>query len=78
MGFGDAKLAAVLGAMLGPENIIVALAVAIFAGAVFGIIGKILGGSRKIPFGPYLALGGFVALFVGTLLKSWYLGMLGV
>ncbi len=78
MGFGDAKLAAVLGAMLGPENVIVALIIAIFAGAIFGIIGKFLGGSRKIPFGPYLAFGGIVALFVGTLLKRWYLGMLGI
>ncbi len=78
MGFGDVKLAAVLGVMLGPENIIVALIVAIFAGAIFGIIGKFLGGGRKIPFGPYLAFGGLVALFVGTLLKNWYLGMLGI
>ena len=78
MGFGDVKLAAVLGAMLGPENIMVALIIAIFAGAILGLIGKLLGGDRKIPFGPYLAFGGLVALFVGTALKSWYLGMLGI
>ncbi len=78
MGFGDAKLAAVLGAMLGPENVIVALVIAIFAGAIFGIIGKFFGGNRKIPFGPYLAFGGIVTLFVGTPLKQWYLGVLGV
>ena len=77
MGFGDAKLAAVLGAMLGPENVIVALVIAIFAGAILGIVGKFFGGDRKIPFGPYLALGGIVALFVGTPLKEWYLGVLG-
>lgn len=78
MGFGDAKLAAVLGAMLGLENILVALIIAIFAGAILGIIGKFFGGSRKIPFGPYLAFGGLVALFIGSALKQWYFEMIGL
>ena len=77
MGFGDVKLAAVLGAMLGPANILVALIVAIFAGAIFGVIGKLLGGSRTIPFGPYLAVGGLVALFFGVELREWYLSLIG-
>jgi leader peptidase (prepilin peptidase)/N-methyltransferase len=70
MGMGDVKLALLLGAMLGK-----AVATAILVGAVgAGVVGVALllvyGGSarkRAIAFGPYLALGGVVALFAGDL-----------
>lgn len=78
MGFGDAKLAAVLGAMLGWESFLVALLVAIVLGAVVGVAGRALGGERQIPFGPYLVAGAVVALFYGSALVTWYTGLLGI
>jgi leader peptidase (prepilin peptidase) / N-methyltransferase len=78
MGFGDVKLAAVLGAILGWQNLLVALLLAFVIGAIGGVIGRLSGGSRMVPFGPYLAVGGMLALFVGQPLIGWYLGMLGV
>ena len=78
MGFGDVKLAAVLGVMLGWQNLLVALLLSFFIGAVGGLILRAFGGGRVVPFGPYLALGGFIALFYGDALLGWYLGMLGL
>ena len=78
MGFGDVKLAGVLGAMLGAQNLLVALLLAFLFGAVGGLIGKALGRGRVVPFGPYLVAGAWVALFYGTPLVTWYLGTLGL
>ena len=78
MGFGDVKLAGVLGAMLGAQNLLVALLLAFIFGAVGGLLGKALGRGRVVPFGPYLVLGALAALFYGTPLVTWYLGLLGV
>lgn len=78
MGFGDVKLAAILGALLGWQNMLVGLLLAFIIGAVGGVIGRLLGGDRVIPFGPPLALGGLIALFVGPAILDWYLGLLGI
>ena len=78
MGFGDVKLAAVLGVMLGWQNLLVALLLSFFVGAIGGLTLKAFGGGRVVPFGPYLAIGGLIALFYGDALLGWYLGMLGV
>jgi leader peptidase (prepilin peptidase) / N-methyltransferase len=78
MGFGDVKLAAVLGVFLGWKLMLVALLLSFVIGAVGGVIGRLAGGSRMVPFGPYLAIGGLLALFVGQPLITWYLGMLGI
>ncbi len=78
MGFGDVKLAGVLGATLGAQNLLLALLLAFLSGAVGGLIGKALGQGRVVPFGPYLVLGAMAALVYGTPLVSWYLGLLGV
>ncbi|MGL4608487.1 MAG: prepilin peptidase [Trueperaceae bacterium] len=78
MGFGDVKLAAVLGAFLGWQLMLVGLLFAFVIGAVGGVLGRMAGGSRMVPFGPYLAIGGILALFVGQSLIQWYLGMLGL
>lgn len=76
MGFGDAKLAAVLGAMLGWQALLVGLFFAVTLGALGGIVGRALGGDRVIPFGPYLAAGALLSLVVGDALIGWYLGLL--
>jgi leader peptidase (prepilin peptidase)/N-methyltransferase len=76
MGMGDVKLAALMGLFLG-SAVAAALLVGIAVGAVVGV-GLMLRygpGARKqaIPFGPFLALGGVVALLAGDQMLDWYL-----
>ena len=78
MGFGDVKLAALLGAVLGWERLLVALFAAVLVGAIVGVAQRALGGTRVVPFGPFLAFGGVLALFLGDLVLDAYLGALGV
>lgn len=77
MGFGDVKLAAVLGALLGWQAFLVGLLLAVVAGALGGVVVRLSGGDRVVPFGPALVLGGVLALFFGHAILAWYLGMLG-
>lgn len=77
MGMGDVKLAAVLGLFLGRE-VGVALFVGVLAGTVVGasIIarsGVARGRKTAVPFGPFLAFGGIVALLAGPAIIHWYL-----
>lgn len=77
MGMGDVKLAGVLGLFLG-RSVAVAILVAVLAGSVAGGLvmarrGVKEGRKTGIPFGPFLALGGVVALLVGPQLVHWYL-----
>lgn len=78
MGFGDVKLALPLGGMLGWEAFLVSLLLAVLLGAVVGVTQRLLGGSRYVPFGPFMVVGGFAALLVADPLITWYLGLLGV
>jgi leader peptidase (prepilin peptidase) / N-methyltransferase len=78
MGFGDVKLAGVLGAMLGWEGFLVGLLYAVVLGAVVGVAARALGGSRFVPFGPFLVIGAFLALASADALLGWYLGILGL
>lgn len=75
MGFGDFKLLAALGAWLGWKMILPVVLAASFAGALIGIAMIVFAGrdrAKPMPFGPWLALGGLVALFWGdTLLQLW-------
>lgn len=69
MGFGDVKFAFLMGLVLGFPNIIVSLYIAFLTGAVVGCIlivwkRKRLKGT-SIPFGPFLVLGTFSAIFWG-------------
>jgi leader peptidase (prepilin peptidase)/N-methyltransferase len=76
MGLGDVKLAAVMGLFLG-RNVAPAILVALLAGSLVGVtlIAREGAAARKraIPFGPFLAIGGVVALLVGDQLVGWYL-----
>jgi leader peptidase (prepilin peptidase)/N-methyltransferase len=77
MGGGDLKLGAMLGAFLGWQALLVALFVAVMLGGVSAVALLVAGRvARKdaIPFGPFLAIGGAVALFWGDAILAWYLG----
>jgi leader peptidase (prepilin peptidase)/N-methyltransferase len=76
MGMGDVKLALLLGVVLG-RAVSVALMIGMLSALVPSIVliakyGK-AGRKMTIPFGPFLALGGVVALFVGSPILDWYL-----
>ena len=79
MGFGDVKLAFFMGFFLGWPNILVALFSAFFIGAIIGI-GLIILGKKtlksQIPFGPFLVVGTFIALFWGQNLINWYINLI--
>jgi leader peptidase (prepilin peptidase)/N-methyltransferase len=81
MGMGDVKLAALIGLVLGSlglSYVAVAAAAAVLMGAVGGVGLMILTSrSRKdaIPFGPYLAFGAAVAVFLAPQLSAAYLGL---
>jgi leader peptidase (prepilin peptidase)/N-methyltransferase len=78
MGYGDVVLAGFLGVWLGFTSLLVAVFVAVFAGAIIGLIMRRLGGGNQIPFGPYLAIGGLIAFFYGAAIVQWYLGFIGL
>jgi leader peptidase (prepilin peptidase) / N-methyltransferase len=79
MGMGDVKLALLLGSMLG-RTAPVALMIGMIAALVPSIVLLVRHGSAarkmRIPFGPFLALGGVIALFAGNVLLDAYLGLL--
>ena len=75
MGFGDVKLAFVLGVWLGLEQSLLCLLLAFIFGGVVGVSLLLTGiKSRKdaIPFGPYLCVSGWVSLLCGKELLAWY------
>ncbi|MEK9135255.1 MAG: prepilin peptidase [Patescibacteria group bacterium] len=78
MGIGDIKLAFLMGLFLGWPNIIVALFLAIFLGAIMGI-GLIISGKKtlksEVPFGPFLTIGAFSALFWGEKIINFYFNL---
>ena len=76
MGMGDVKLAGVLGLYLG-RAVGPALFIALIAGVVVGVAviarkGAKEGRKTAVPFGPFLALGGMVAFFVGESIANSY------
>ena len=76
MGFGDFKLLAAIGAWLGWQMLPVTLLLSSVVGAAIGVAMIVLVKHDRrvpIPFGPYLAGGGLVALFFGAHLTQAYL-----
>ena len=81
MGYGDFKLFAALGAWLGWQMLLPIILLAAFTGAVIGILMIALRGRDRnipIPFGPYLAAAGWIALLWGDDIVSSYLHFAGV
>lgn len=84
MGFGDVKLAAVVGLYLGwlgwPQFVVGAFA-AFFLGGVFAIVLLLLrrtGRRHGIPFGPWMLGGAWIGVFWGDQLAHLYLSLLGL
>jgi leader peptidase (prepilin peptidase)/N-methyltransferase len=76
MGMGDVKLAGVLGLYLG-RGVGLAVLVGLVAGVVVGAViiarvGAEKGRKTAVPFGPFLALGGVIAIFAGDAVADAY------
>jgi leader peptidase (prepilin peptidase)/N-methyltransferase len=84
MGFGDVKLAGVLGmylAWLGWAELAVGAFLAFLLGGLVG--GGLMAvrratGKSRIPFGPFMLLGAYGGVLAGDSVAGWYLGVLGV
>ncbi len=77
MGYGDFKLLAALGAWMGWKMLLPIVLLSSVVGAVVGIVLIVLarrGREIPIPFGPYLAAAGFIALLYGDALAQRLLG----
>jgi leader peptidase (prepilin peptidase)/N-methyltransferase len=79
MGHGDFKLLAALGAWLGWQLLPLVILLSAGVGAIVGIGLVLFGGQSRqtaIPFGPYLAAAGWIALLWGQGLMDWYLELM--
>lgn len=80
MGYGDFKLLAVFGALLGWQAILTIVLLSSVVGALIGMLQIIIQGKDKttpIPFGPYLAIAGWVTLLWGEQIQTTYFSYLG-
>ncbi len=76
MGYGDFKLLAALGAFVGWQHLPIVILLSSFVGAVIGISLILMKGKNKsthIPFGPYLAIAGWLTLLYGNDIADLYL-----
>ena len=79
MGFGDFKLLAALGALLGWQVLPMVILLSSLVGAMVGLIIIAITKRDKnipIPFGPYLAAAGWLAMLWGDNLSNWYYSVL--
>ena len=79
MGFGDVKLAALIGLATGFPSVFLALIIAAILGGLVAIVllatGK-RGRKEAIPFGPFLAASAMATLLWGNEILNWYLGLI--
>jgi leader peptidase (prepilin peptidase)/N-methyltransferase len=78
MGGGDIKLFATVGMFLGLRLTILAMLLSFIFGSIAGLILLILKLKKMkdaIPFGPFIALGSVISLFMGDRMISWYWGL---
>ena len=79
MGYGDFKLMAVFGALLGWQALPMIILLSSLVGAIIGITLLSIQGKDKaspIPFGPYIAIAGWVAILWGTEISSAYYSLI--
>lgn len=79
MGFGDVKLAFLMGLLLGWPGTLLALFLSFFLGAIIGLM--MVGAKRKgmrseIPFGPFIVVAIMITVFYGQEIINWYLSFL--
>lgn len=80
MGYGDFKLLALFGAWLGWQSLPIIILLSSVVGAVIGSAMIIFGNRDRhtpIPFGPYLAVAGWIALLWGKQINQLYLSLVG-
>jgi len=81
MGFGDFKLLALLGAWLGWQYLPLIIVLSSLVGTVIGLLMIFFRkhqAGNPIPFGPYLAAAGWLALIWGSDLNRWYMDVAGL
>lgn len=78
MGYGDFKLLAAVGAWLGWKMLPLTILLSSLVGAAIGILLMVFashGRNVPIPFGPYLAIAGFIAMLYGDAINKYYLAI---
>jgi len=78
MGFGDVKFIAAIGAFLGWKAVLFTIGSASVIGCAAALAGIFIARDKagsRVPFGPFLALGGALWIFGGERLWDWYFGM---
>ena len=84
MGFGDVKLAGVIGiylGWLGWDVLAVGALAAFLLGGLFGVIllvSRSAGSKTAVPFGPWMLGGAWVGILGGHEIAAWYLGLFGL
>ena len=81
MGYGDFKLLAAIGALLGWQMLPLVVMLSAFVGAVIGLTMMVCKGYDKnspIPYGPYLSVAAFIALLWGNKINSMYIQFVGL
>lgn len=80
MGYGDFKLLAALGVWTGWQYLPLIILLSSVVGLVFTLVAMLLGGEKRtqIPFGPYLAAAGWIALLWGDTIVTSYLSLFKV
>ncbi|MGA2670126.1 MAG: prepilin peptidase [Dehalococcoidia bacterium] len=79
MGWGDVKLAALIGLATGFPRVFIAIIMGAILGGIVAValmIAKKKNRRETIPFGPFLALAAMVTLLWGSNILSWYLGLM--
>ena len=79
MGYGDFKLMAIVGAVVGAVQLPMVVLLSSAVGAVIGISMMLFGDKTRdtqIPFGPYIAIAGWLAMLWGEQMLNWYLQFL--
>ena len=81
LGSGDIRLIIVMGLLLEPKALVVGIFMAYLLGAVYGIfvLQRLKPQKRRrvmVPFGPFLILGLYFGLLLGTKVADWYLSLL--